>query len=75
MLIFAGLHGAGNRAVNLILREPPTDLLEEAAQQIAGAPFYQILFRVGTIPDERGELLPCCLALMGARALGIAWEA
>jgi hypothetical protein len=72
VLIFCGLHGAGNRAVGLILREPPLDLLEEAARQIAGAPFFQMLLRVETMPDRRGESLPSCLELIEARALTIA---
>jgi hypothetical protein len=71
VLIFSGLHGAGNRAVCLILREPPIDLLERAARQIAGAPFFQILLRVETVPDRRGESVPRDLELIGARPLTV----
>jgi hypothetical protein len=69
VLIFSGLHGAGNRAVDLMLREPPTDLLEKAARQIAGAPYFQMLLRVETVPDARGESLPHHPELIEARAL------
>ncbi len=69
ILVFSGLHGTGNRAVDLILREPPTDLLENAVQQIAGASYYQILIRVETVFNERGESLPCHPQLVGARPL------
>jgi hypothetical protein len=68
-LVFSGLHGAGARAIDLILREPPTDLLEEAARQIAGAPYFQILLHLETTPDAQGESFPCCPSLIAARAL------
>jgi hypothetical protein len=68
-LVFSGLHGAGARAIDLILREPPTDLLEEAARQIAGAPYFQILIYLETRPDEQGESFPCRPALIAARPL------
>ena len=71
VLIFSGLHGPGNRAVDLILREPPIDLMKEAVRQLSGAPFYQIVLRVQTIPDEKGESLPCCPELIEARALSV----
>jgi hypothetical protein len=69
VLIFSGLHGAGNRAVDLMLREPPADLFERAARQIAGAPYFQMMLRVETVPDARGESLPRQLELIEARAL------
>ncbi len=69
VLIFSGLHGAGNRTLDLILREPPISLLEKAAGQIAGAPFYQMMLCVQTVPDERGESFPCCPELIEARPL------
>ena len=68
-LIFSGLHGPGARAIDLILREPPTDLLSKAAQQIAGAPYFQMLLHLETIPDERGESFPSSPQLIGARPL------
>jgi hypothetical protein len=71
VLIFSGLHGPGNRAVDLILREPPVDLMEQAVRQIANAPFYQMMLRVQTIPDEKGESFPCSPELIEARALAV----
>jgi hypothetical protein len=70
-IVFSGLHGAGSRAVDLILREPPTALLQKAAAQIAGAPYFQILLHVETRADERGEGFPCDPALVDARALAV----
>jgi hypothetical protein len=70
-LVFCGLHGAGSRALDLILREPPSEPLEAAARQIGGAPHFQMLLRVGTMPDERGESMPCSLELVEGRALVI----
>jgi hypothetical protein len=69
VLIFSGLHGPGSRSVDLILREPPIDLLQEAARQIAGAPYFQMLLHVETTADERGEGFPCRPQLVEARAL------
>ena len=69
VIIFSGLHGPGSRSVDLILREPPTDLLQRAARQIAGAPYFQILLHVDTTTDERGEGFPCHPKLVEARAL------
>jgi hypothetical protein len=69
VLIFSGLHGAGTRSVDLILREPATGLLEKAARQIAGAPYFQMLLHLETVPDERGESFPCGPELIEARAL------
>jgi hypothetical protein len=69
VIIFAGLHGPGSRSVDLILREPPIDLLHKAAAQIAGAPFFQILLHVETTTDERGEGMPCNPTLVQARPL------
>lgn len=68
-LIFSGLHGPGSRAVDLILREPPVGLLEEAARQIAGAPYFQMMIHVDTEPDEQGESFPRGLELVAACAL------
>ena len=68
-LIFSGLHGPGTRAIDLILREPPAAMLERAARQIAGAPYYQMLVHLDTTPDERGECFPCRPELVEARAL------
>jgi hypothetical protein len=68
-IAFSGLHGPGSRAIDLILREPPTDLLHKAARQIGEAPFYQILLHVETAADERGEGFPCNPELVEARAL------
>jgi hypothetical protein len=68
-LIFSGLHGPGTRAIDLILREPPTAMLEKAARQIAGAPYYQMLVHLDTTPDKRGECFPCRPELVEARAL------
>lgn len=69
VMIFAGLHGPGNRAVDLILREPPIGLLEKAARRIAGARFFQILLRVETVLDERGESFPRRPELVDVRPL------
>jgi hypothetical protein len=69
VLILAGLHGPGSRAVDLILREPPADELAKAARQIAGAPFFQVLFHVDTVLDEEGECRPRHPELVDARAL------
>lgn len=71
-LIFSGLHGAGTRAVDLILREPPIGLLAEAAHRIAGASDFQMLLHVDTAPDGRGESLPKSIDLVDARALVVA---
>ena len=68
-LVFSGLHGAGTRAVDLILRKPSIDLLEKAARKIADASYFQMLLHVDTVPDGRGESLPCNPELIGARAL------
>ena len=68
-LILAGLHGPGTRAIDLILREPPAAMLEKAARQIGGAPYYQMLWRLDTTPDQRGECFPCRSELVEARAL------
>jgi hypothetical protein len=68
-IVFSGLHGPGSRAVDLILREPPTDLLRKAAAQIGGAPYFQILLHVETAADERDEGFPCHPELIEARAL------
>jgi hypothetical protein len=68
-LILAGLHGPGTRAIDLILREPPAAMLEKAARQIAGAPYYQMLWHLDTTPDRRGECFPCHPELIEARAL------
>jgi hypothetical protein len=68
-LIFCGLHGAGSRALDLILREPPSALLGAAARQTGGVPYFQMLFRVEATPDDRGESMPCSLELVEARAL------
>ena len=68
-LVFSGLHGAGTRAVDLILRRPPIDLLEKAARRIADAPYFQILLHIDTVADGRGESLPNNPELIGARAL------
>ena len=65
----SGLHGPGTRAIDLILREPPTAMLEKATHQIAGAPYYQMLVHLDTTPDERGECFPCQPELVEARAL------
>jgi hypothetical protein len=70
-LILAGLHGPGTRAIDLILREPPAAMLEKAARQIAGAPYYQMLWHLETTPDDRGECFPCRPQLIEARALVI----
>jgi hypothetical protein len=70
-LVFAGLHGAGARAVDLILREPPSDLLQEAARQSAGAPYFQVLLHVTCVTDARGESFPCGLELIGACPLTV----
>jgi hypothetical protein len=72
VIVFSGLHGSGSRAVDLILREPPIDLLRKAARQIADAPYFQILLHVETIVDERGEGFPCNPELVRARALIVA---
>jgi hypothetical protein len=69
VLILAGLHGAGARCIDLILREPPSDLLQEASRQIAGAPCFQMLLRLSTVPDTRGESFPCGPELIEARPL------
>jgi hypothetical protein len=68
-LVFCGLHGAGSRALDLMLRAPPVDVLDAAARQIDGAPHFQMLFRVDTTPDERGESMPRGLELVEARPL------
>jgi hypothetical protein len=68
-LILSGLHGPGTRAIDLILREPPTGMLEKAARQIAGAPYFQMLWHLETTPDQRGECFPCRPQLIEARAL------
>ena len=68
-LILAGLHGPGTRAIDLILREPPAAMLEKAARQIGGAPYYQMLWHLDTTPDQRGECFPCRSELVEARAL------
>jgi len=68
-IVFSGLHGSGSRAVDLILRDPPVDLLYEATRQIANAPYFQILLHVETIADERGEGFPHNPELVEARAL------
>jgi len=70
-LILSGLHGPGTRAIDLILREPPTAMLEQAARQIDGAPYFQMLWRFDTTPDRRGECFPCGPELIEARALTI----
>jgi hypothetical protein len=70
-LIFSGLHGPGTRAIDLILREPPAGMLEKAARQVAGAPYYQILWHLETTPDQRGECFPCNPELIEARALTV----
>jgi hypothetical protein len=68
-LILSGLHGPGTRAIDLILREPPTALLKQAARQIGGAPYYQMLVHLDTTPDQRGECFPCRPELVEARPL------
>jgi len=68
-LILSGLHGPGTRAIDLILREPPAAMLEKAARQIGGAPYYQMLVHLDTTPDERGECFPCRPELVEARPL------
>jgi hypothetical protein len=70
-LILAGLHGPGTRAIDLILREPPAAMLEEAARQVGGAPYYQMLWHLDTTPDRRGECFPCRPELVEARPLTI----
>ena len=69
MLIFAGLHGPGTRALDLILREPPVDELARAARTLAGARHYQMLLHVDTTLDSRGEAFPVNPTLVDARAL------
>lgn len=69
VLVLSGLHGAGSRAVDLILREPPRDLLEKAVHQTAGSEYFQLLIHVETTPDRRGELMPSHPELVEARAL------
>lgn len=68
-LVCAGLHGAGARTIDLILREPPGDLLQKAARHIAGAPYFQMLLHLGTVPNAQGESFPCNPELIEARAL------
>ena len=70
-LILSGLHGAGSTAIDLILREPPIDLLETADRQTAGAPHFQMLLHIETTPDKRGESFPRRPELIEARALTI----
>jgi hypothetical protein len=70
-LILSGLHGPGTRAIDLILREPPATMLEKAAQQIGGAPYYQMLVHLDTTPDQRGECFPCRPELVDVRPLVI----
>jgi hypothetical protein len=70
-LILSGLHGPGTRAIDLILREPPTAMLEQAARQIDGAPYFQMLWHLDTTPDRRGECFPCGPELIEARALSV----
>ena len=67
--ILSGLHGPGTRAIDLILCKPPAAILEKAARQIAGAPYYQMLWHLDTTPDRRGECFPCHPELIEARAL------
>jgi hypothetical protein len=69
VLVLSGLHGAGSRAVDLILREPPTALLESAAHQLADAEHFQLLIHVETAPNRRGELMPFHPELVEARVL------
>jgi hypothetical protein len=70
-LILAGLHGPGTRGIDRILREPPTGMLERAARQIGGAPYYQMLWHFETTPDRRGECFPCRPELVEARPLAV----
>jgi hypothetical protein len=70
-IVFSGLHGPGSRAVDLVLREPPMDLLRGAVRQIGDARYYQMLLHVETREDERGEGHPCQPELVEARALAI----
>jgi hypothetical protein len=67
--IFSGLHGPGSRAVDLILREPPTDLLQEAVHQTAGAAYFQMLMHFETTAGAQGEGFPCHPELVEARPL------
>jgi hypothetical protein len=69
IIVFAGLHGPGQKATNILLCDPPGSQLRAIERQIEGEPFYQTLFHVPLRKDNNGEFVPKQIELIQARIL------
>lgn len=54
--IFAGAHGAGQMATNLLLASPSDSLLKKLEEKTERQPYYQALFHVVVKRDQNGDV-------------------
>jgi hypothetical protein len=62
--IFGGLHGAGTRAVDLLLHSINPDELEYLRQAIHSAPYFQAVFKVTELAEIDNTTMPMSIALV-----------
>jgi len=71
LVIFGGIHGPGTHAAAKIFRQPPMSELCKLEKVLSKAPYYQALFEVSVIKNEKQELEPDKITFLEAEVLQI----
>jgi hypothetical protein len=69
IVAFAGLHGPAQKATNILLSQPPIEVLRKIETKIGNEPYYQALFHVPLRKGDDGEFVPRSIELIEARKL------
>lgn len=73
VFIFGGSHGPGTRGAAILFSSPVASDLTKLLAQTRGEPFFQALFHVRVVQDERGELWPARVELIEAEPVEVSF--